>query len=337
MIACFPGGGKTVAAILRVVSDSPAPAGKKPVVVCLVGPTAAGKTDVAMHLVERFPFDIISVDSAMVYRHMNIGTAKPPTDVLARAPHRLVDILDPWESYSAGQFREDALREIEDIFAAGRLPLLVGGTFLYFRALEQGLADLPKADQAVRARIDARAEQVGWAAMHAALATLDPPTAARLKPTDRQRIQRALEVIELSGEKMSDLHARGVSAPAEYEFLRVALLPSDRNALHVRVEQRFDAMLEDGFVAEVERLRAMPLMSAECPSMRAVGYRQVWAYLEGRSDQSEATRQAVVATRRLVKRQLTWLRSEPVAAEFDCLQPDVSAQAGHFVAGQIAD
>jgi tRNA dimethylallyltransferase len=321
--------------ISRNRSDDSAPTGEKPVVVCLVGPTAAGKTEVAMHLAERFPFDIVSVDSAMVYRHMNIGTAKPSADVLARAPHRLVDILDPWESYSAGQFREDALREIDDICSAGRLPLLVGGTFLYFRALEQGLADLPQADQEVRARIDARAERFGWAAMHEELASLDPPTAARLKPTDRQRIQRALEVIELSGEKLSDLHTKQVSQPAEYEYLRVALLPSDRNELHERIAQRFDAMLEGEFVAEVERLREMPLMSAECSSMRAVGYRQIWACLEGRIGQSEATRQAVVATRRLVKRQLTWLRSEPGAAEFDCLQPDVAAQVGRFITGQI--
>jgi tRNA dimethylallyltransferase len=318
------------------MSESPAPAGKKPVVVCLVGPTAAGKTDVAMHLAGRFPFDIVSVDSAMVYRHMNIGTAKPPADVLARAPHRLVDILDPWESYSAGRFREDALREIEQIIAVGRVPLLVGGTFLYFRALEHGLAALPKADKEVRARIDLRAERIGWPAMHVELAILDPPTAARIKPTDRQRIQRALEVIELSGERMSELHTRSVSEPSKYEFLRVALQPSDRHVLHERVAQRFAVMLNDGFVAEVERLREMPHMSAESPSMRAVGYRQIWACLEGRIDQPEATRQAVVATRRLVKRQLTWLRSEPGVYEFDCLQPDVAARVGRLIAGHIA-
>jgi len=289
-----------------------------------------------MHLAGRFPFDIVSVDSAMVYRHMNIGTAKPSADVLARVPHRLVDILDPWESYSAGRFREDALREIDRIIGAGRLPLLVGGTFLYFRALEHGLAALPKADEEVRARIDLHAGQIGWPAMHAELAILDPPTAARIKPTDRQRIQRALEVIELSGERMSELHTRSVSEPSKYEFLRVALQPSDRHVLYERVAQRFAAMLNDGFVAEVEHLREMPHMSADSPSMRAVGYRQIWACLEGRIDQPEATRQAIVATRRLVKRQLTWLRSEPGASEFDCLRPDVSAQAERFIAGHIA-
>ncbi|MAF84865.1 MAG: tRNA (adenosine(37)-N6)-dimethylallyltransferase MiaA [Gammaproteobacteria bacterium] len=310
--------------------------GKKPVVVCLLGPTAAGKTDVALHLVEHFPFDIVSVDSAMVYRYMNIGTAKPSADILARAPHRLVDILDPWETYSAGRFREDALNEIERIQAAGRFPLLVGGTFLYFRALEHGLAALPAADAAVRAQIDARAEREGWAALHAELASRDPLTAVRIKSTDRQRIQRALEVIELTGERLSDLHARSEAVPADFEFLRVALLPSDRKVLHDRVAQRFDTMLADGFVAEVEQLRSMPRMTADRPAMRAVGYRQIWACLEDQYDQQEAVRRAVVATRRLVKRQLTWMRSAPGAAEFDCLQSDVSGQVRRFIADRFA-
>ena len=318
------------------LADLPAPAGKKPVVVCLVGPSAAGKTDVAMHLAERFPFEIVSVDSAMVYRHMNIGTAKPTADILTRVPHRLVDILAPGETSSAGQFRIDAVREIAGIFAAGRLPLLVGGTFLYFRALEQGLADLPSADEEVRARIDARAKRVGWAALHAELAKRDAPTAARIKPTDRQRIQRALEVIELTGKRLSDIHVNSVSMPANFEFLRVALLPSDRKALHDRVARRFDAMLENGFVAEVEKLRAMPQMTAACPSMRAVGYRQIWAHLDGQYDRPEAARRAVVATRRLVKRQLTWLRSGPGAFEFDCLEPNVAAMIGQWIAKNVS-
>ncbi len=308
---------------------------RKPVVFCLVGPTAAGKTAAAMHLAERFGFDIVSVDSAMVYRHMNIGTAKPTAEVLAKMPHRLVDILDPWETYSAGRFRQDALREIEQIFAAGRLPLLVGGTFLYFRALEQGLAALPVADDKVRAQIDARAEQVGWPAMHAELAAQDPPIAARIKPTDRQRIQRALEVIELSGERMSDLQRKSTATPANFEFVHLALLPSDRLVLHQRVAQRFEEMLDSGFVEEVEQLRAMAPMNAGCTSMRAVGYRQVWAHLDGEYDLPEAARRAVVATRRLVKRQLTWLRSAPEAADFDCLQTDVAALIGDYVAGRL--
>lgn len=314
---------------------SQTPQRKRPVVVCLVGPTGAGKTAVAMHLAERFPFELVSVDSAMVYRHMDIGTAKPPADVLARAPHRLIDILDPWETYSAGRFRDDARRAIEQIFAAGRLPLLVGGTSLYFRALEHGLAALPTANPEVRAQIDARAARLGWPALHAELATLDPPSAARIKPADRQRIQRALEVIELTGKRLSDLHRTGAAAPGAFEFLRVALLPSARPVLHERIAQRFTAMLDAGFVAEVERLRAMPRMTAQCSSMRAVGYRQIWAHLDGHIDQPEAMRRAIVATRRLVKRQLTWLRSAPSVADFDCLQPDVSAQVGRYIAGRI--
>ncbi len=305
---------------------------RKPPIVCLVGPTAAGKTAVAMHLVERFPFDIVSVDSAMVYRYMNIGTAKPSAEVLARVPHRLVDILDPWETYSAGRFCDDATAQIERIFAAGRWPLLVGGTFFYFRALEHGLAEMPAANNEVRARIDARAERIGWPAMHAELAVRDSLTATRIKPTDRQRIQRALEVIELAGERLSDLHGKPIVAPTRFEFLHVALLPSDRRVLHDRIAGRFESMLADGFLTEVEQLQAMPQMNADCPSMRAVGYRQLWAHLAGEFDQAEAARRAVVATRRLVKRQLTWLRSEPAAVQFDCLQPKVAAQVGRYVA-----
>ncbi len=310
-------------------------AANHPLVVCLVGPTAAGKTGVALHLAARLPFDIVSVDSAMVYRHMNIGTAKPPPDVLATAPHRLVDILDPWETYSAGRFRRDALREIDAIVAAGRVPLLVGGTFLYFRALERGLAALPAADAAVRADIDARAAVAGWPAQHARLARLDPPTAARIGPNDRQRIQRALEVIELSGQRLSDLRRTAAARPPEFEYLRLALVPSERRALHERIALRFERMLGDGFVAEVERLRAMPNMNAECPSMRAVGYRQLWGFLDGQCDREEAARRAVVATRRLVKRQLTWLRGESGMVEFDCLRDDVAEQVMRRVAAHV--
>jgi len=311
------------------------PACKKPVVVCLVGPTAAGKTEVAIRLTGRFPFDIVSVDSAMVYRGMDIGTAKPPAEVMLKVPHRLVNILDPWEAYSAGRFCEDATREIHEIIAAGRVPLLVGGTFLYFRALEYGLADLPAADDELRARIDARAGQIGWAALHAELAIRDPATADRIKPTDRQRIQRALEVMALTGDRLSDLHAKSPETPDEFEFRHVSLLPADRQVLHERVARRFDTMLDSGLVAEVERLRALPQMTAACPSMRAVGYRQIWEYLDGRFDRPEAVRRAVVATRRLIKRQLTWLRSGPADAQFDCLSPDVSMRVEKFIAGLI--
>ncbi|MDH3978106.1 MAG: tRNA (adenosine(37)-N6)-dimethylallyltransferase MiaA, partial [Gammaproteobacteria bacterium] len=308
------------------MSDQSERSGNLPLVVCLSGPTAAGKTAVALELVKRFPFEIISVDSAMVYRHMNIGTAKPEPEVLARAPHKLVDILDPWETYSAGQFCEDARREINGILARGHIPLLVGGTFLYFSALEQGLADLPAADADVRESIDRRAADIGWPALHSELAELDPPTAARLKPADRQRIQRALEVIELTGVRLSDLHKASPERAADYEFMRITLSPADRPKLHARIEQRFSQMLAAGFLEEVESLRKMSPMSAASPSMRSVGYRQIWAHLDGETDLDEAIRRAVVATRRLVKRQLTWMRSLPAAADFDCLQPDVADQ-----------
>ena len=312
-------------------------ASRKPVVFCLVGPTAAGKTDVAIRLADRYPVDIVSVDSALVYRHMNIGTAKPTAALLNKYPHRLVDICDPWETYSAGRFRQDALNEIDAMLAQGRIPLLVGGTFLYFRALQQGLADLPTADMDLRAAIDARAEQAGWPALHAELRHRDPETADRIKSTDRQRIQRALEVIELTGERLSELQARHPANSAPYEFVQIALLPSDRAVLHERVETRFDAMLEQGFIAEVEDLRDMPDMHSGCTSMRSVGYRQLWSYLDGETGLNEARRQAIVATRRLVKRQLTWLRGEPVQATFDCLEAKVASRVAAFFSQRIAD
>lgn len=306
----------------------------RPLVVCLAGPTAAGKTEVAAELVQRFPFEIISVDSALVYRYMNIGTAKPGPDVRAVAPHRLIDIRDPWQRYSAGEFCADARALIADIHARGRLPLLVGGTMLYFRALQQGLAPLPTADQALRDELDRRAARFGWPALHAELAALDPTAARRIKPTDRQRLQRALEVIHLTGEPISRLQR--VAGPAsDFEFLRVALLPSDRTALHQRIEARFFAMLDAGFVAEVEGLRAMPEMNAECTSMRAVGYRQLWSHLDGEVDLRRATQNAIVATRRLAKRQLTWLRGESGGLEFDCQAANVAVAVADAIAPHL--
>lgn len=307
----------------------------RPLVVCVAGPTAAGKTDVAVELVHRFPFEIISVDSALVYRHMNIGTAKPGPGVLSAAPHRLIDIRDPWERYSAGEFCTDARELIADVHARGRLPLLVGGTMLYFRALQQGLAPLPTADQAVRDELDQRAARDGWQALHAELAALDPIAARRIKPTDRQRLQRALEVIRLTGQPISRLQRVAPAAP-DFEFLRVALVPSDRAALHRRIETRFFAMLDAGFVEEVERLRGMPEMNGECTAMRAVGYRQLWSHLDGDVDLSRATQNAIVATRRLAKRQLTWLRSEPGGLEFDCQASNVAVAVADAIAPQLA-
>jgi len=317
------------------VSELEMAANARPLVVCVVGPTAAGKTDVAISLAQRFPCEIVSVDSAMVYRHMDIGTAKPTADILAIAPHHLIDIRDPWEAYSAGQFCADARELIEDIQRRGRIPLLAGGTFLYFHALQHGLAPLPAADAALREELDKRAEREGWPALHAELVALDPLAAERIRPTDRQRLQRALEVITLTGETLSTLQQVEADVP-DYEFLRVALVPSDRAGLHARIEVRFAAMIAAGFIAEVEALRTLPEMNAACPAMRAVGYRQIWSYLAGDISRDEAARTAVVATRRLAKRQLTWLRSAPGALEFDCLLTSVAERVVDEVAPRIA-
>lgn len=278
-----------------------------------MGPTASGKTRLAIELVERGPFDIISVDSGMVYRGMDIGTAKPDADTLARAPHRLIDIRDPAEAYSAADFRGDALREMAAITARGRVPLLVGGTMLYFRVLLEGLAELPEADAVVRARLDAEAAALGWPALHARLAEVDPVTAARLKPNDSQRLQRALEVWEVTGKPLSQWHAeQGPPEPPPYRFLQLAVAPPDRAVLHERIEQRFDQMLAAGFLAEVAALKARPDLHAGLPSMRAVGYAQAWAHLEGAFDAAEMRLRGIYATRQLAKRQYTWLRRFPV-------------------------
>ena len=250
------------------------PHGKLPKAIFLMGPTASGKTAVAVELVERFPVEIISVDSALVYRHMDIGTAKPDTETLARAPHHLIDIIEPTESYSAAQFRQDALRLMAEITARGNVPLLVGGTMLYFKALREGLNDLPQADPAVRAGLDAEAAERGWAALHAELARIDPETAARLKPTDSQRIQRALEIFRVSGRPMSAWLAEAGQGGVPYDIASLALVPGDRAVLHQRIAQRFDAMLDSGLIEEVKKLRERYALSLAMPSMRCVGYRR---------------------------------------------------------------
>jgi len=293
-------------------------ASEVPPVLCLAGPTAAGKTAVALELAERLPLDLISVDSAMVYRHMDIGTDKPDAATLRRHPHALIDIREPWESYSAGEFREDALRLIDDSHARGRLPLLVGGTLLYFRSLRQGLASLPAADAELRAQIDARGVREGWAALHAELAEVDPAAAARIAVGDRQRIQRALEVFHLTGEPLSELQSRSTSPPS-LRFRCVALVPGDRAQMYRRIDARFGQMLELGFEAELRRLFDMPQMHAGSVSMRAVGYRQLWRYVAGETPFARACEQARTATRRYAKRQLTWLRGEPDFAQVDSL------------------
>jgi len=291
----------------------------RPLVFCLLGPTASGKTALALALHERLPCDIVSVDSAQVYRGMDIGTAKPDAATLAHAPHRLVDILDPAEPYSAARFRSDALGAIAEIAGAGRLPLLVGGTMLYFRALLYGLAALPAADPDIRADIEREAEVRGWAALHRELSSVDPATAARLKPGDRQRIQRALEVYRLTGKPLSRLHGeRGDAAVAGVlaaDFPGVPVLmgiaPEDRGVLHDRIAQRFGHMLEQGLVEEVRRLRERGDLRPGMPSMRSVGYRQVWEFLDGRLGGQELADRGIIATRQLAKRQLTWMRSWP--------------------------
>ncbi len=274
-----------------------------------MGPTASGKTALAERIAHELPVELVSVDSALVYRGMDIGTAKPTT------PHRLVDILDPSEPYSAARFRDDALREIDDIHAAGRTPLLVGGTMLYFRALFRGLSELPPADSRVRAEIAERGERIGLEALHAELARVDPVAAARIHPNDPQRVQRALEVWQLTGKPISSLQQGGVGSVHDYRKLAVA--PADRAELHRRIEARFAVMLEQGLVDEVKSLRARGDLNADQPALRAVGYRQLWRHLDGDGTLDEAVRRAVFATRQLAKRQLTWLRKEPDVAWLD--------------------
>ena len=300
-----------------------------------MGPTASGKTEVAAGLREYFPFEIISVDSALVYRGMDIGTAKPDAGLLARAPHRLLDIRDPAEPYSAAEFREDALREMADITRLGKIPLLVGGTLLYFRALEQGLSDMPQADPDVRARLEREAEEVGWATLHARLAQVDPQAATRIHANDPQRIQRALEVYELTGQPISVFHGSGRSADFPYRAIKLVLAPANRELLQARIEARFRQMLDAGFVDEVRTLCGRGDLDAGLPAMRAVGYRQVRAWLAGETDYGEMIRQAVIATRRYAKRQLTWLRGEADATWFDAENPAVSSEICRFLQARL--
>lgn len=293
-------------------------------VICLMGPTAAGKTALAMRLVEEANAAIISVDSGMIYRGMDIGTAKPSPAELQRAPHRLIDILDPAQAYSAAQFRTDALAAIEAVLADGRVPLLVGGTMLYYKVLRDGLSELPEADPAIRARLDAEAARLGWPALHARLQAVDPLAAARIPPGDSQRLQRALEVWEQTGRTLSDWHAQPRdAAPLPYDLRWLALAPPDRAELHARIARRFDQMLADGFIDEVAALKARGDLHLGLPSMRAVGYRQVWQYLAGEFDRDELRLRGIAATRQLAKRQLTWLRSFPDLTWLDPADDDL--------------
>ncbi|MEQ8035849.1 tRNA (adenosine(37)-N6)-dimethylallyltransferase MiaA [Xanthomonas sp. WHRI 6106] len=298
------------------------PADRRPLAIALMGPTASGKTALALEAAQRWDGEIVSVDSALVYRGLDIGAAKPDAGMRAAVPHHLIDLRDPWQVYSAAEFAADARKAIDDIVARGKLPILAGGTGLYFRALLEGLSQLPEADPTVRASIAAEAEQLGWAGLHAQLAHVDPVAAARIHATDPQRIQRALEVYRVSGRPISYWQALPPGPRLPVRVLKVVLAPCERAVLHARIEHRLDAMLAQDFLAEVRQLRALPQMQAvaaplDLPAVRAVGYRQAWEYLDGAGSLSEFRDKAVQATRQLAKRQLTWLRGELDARWFD--------------------
>ncbi|MBL4833413.1 MAG: tRNA (adenosine(37)-N6)-dimethylallyltransferase MiaA [Pseudomonas sp.] len=311
---------------------------RTPPVICLMGPTAAGKTDLALHLAKRLPCELISVDSALIYRGMDIGTAKPDADTLARCPHHLVDILDPAEQYSTALFRRDAQQLIGDITARGRIPLLVGGTMLYFKALNEGLASMPAADPEIRQQIEQLAERDGWGVVHSSLAAVDPQAAARIHPNDPQRLQRAYEVYLLTGISLSEWHRRqsvekaaakdSGSSFLPYTILHMAVAPRERSILHTRIAARFEAMMKQGFLAEVEALHARSDLGPALPSVRAVGYRQLWDYFDGKLSLDEAVERGVIATRQLAKRQMTWLRGWQAEIDwFDSLDPNRFDQA----------
>lgn len=300
-----------------------------------MGPTASGKTEVAVSLCKRFPFDIISVDSALVYRGMNIGTAKPDADTLRRMPHRLIDIRDPEQSYSAGEFVRDARAEMQGIVARGRIPLLAGGTMMYFRALTEGIAELPAADEAIRAEIDALAEAMGWPAVHTELQKVDPVAAQRINPNDSQRLQRALEVFRISGKPLSEWQGEAQAPPDDIDYVRIGLVVEPRSILHERIAARLERMLADGFIDELRRLRQRPGLERESPAMRSVGYRQFWAYLDGEISLEEARDRALYATRQLAKRQLTWLRSEKSVFPVDALEANLIDTISTFLVKQL--
>jgi len=297
-----------------------------PPAILLMGPTASGKTAVAMELARNFPVELISVDSAQVFRDMAIGTAKPDAETLKAYPHHLIDLISPEEAYSAARFRQDALALMDEIIARGKIPLLVGGTMLYFKTLLEGLAELPQACPKTRMDIDSQADAHGWPAVHAELAQVDPETAARLHPTDSQRIQRALEVFRLSGRPMSALFAESQQQKPPYDFLSLGLLPSDRAVLHARIAERFDAMLKAGLEEEIVELRAKYCLHLNLPSMRCVGYRQVWEAMDGIIPREEMRDRGIFATRQLAKRQITWLSNTLKPQVFDCLAPDLPEQ-----------
>lgn len=289
---------------------SPGENENSPFAIAIMGPTATGKTDLAIELVKHFPCEIISVDSALVYRGMDIGSAKPTAAELAVAPHHLIDIREPEQTYSAADFRTDCLALMEDITSRGKIPLLVGGTMLYYKALQEGLSPLPSADKAVREKLEADAQHLGWDAMHQRLMEVDPVAAERIHKNDPQRVQRALEIFEITGTPMSELWAQQASEKLKFNLIKIVLFPEDRAMLHQRIELRFKKMVENGFIEEVEDLKKYQHVSLDLPSMRAVGYRQVLEYLDGVYDHAEMINRGIYATRQLAKRQITWLRKE---------------------------
>lgn len=301
-----------------------------PPAIFIMGPTASGKTNLAVELINHFPIEIISVDSALIYKEMNIGTAKPDKATLEKAPHRLIDFLDPSQAYSAADFRRDALREMQQITDSGKLPVLVGGTMLYYRALENDLAKLPSANPDIRKKIDQQAKEHGWNNLHERLKEVDPASATRIHPNDSQRIQRALEVYEITGKNLTTLHKAAKHSALPYRLLKIALVPDNREWLRARAALRFDQMIEDGFMDEIQRLFDRRDLNPDLPSMRCVGYRQAWSYLNGNIDFNEMKKRAIVATRQLAKRQMTWLRSEREVSRYDAQLYDLSSIIGEI-------
>lgn len=295
-----------------------------PPAIFIFGPTASGKTGLAIKLMEHFPIELISVDSALIYKDMDIGTAKPTADELEKAPHRLISFLDPAESYSAADFRNDALREMAEITAKGKIPVLVGGTMLYFRALENGIAEMPQADPAVREKLTEEAEKIGWDGLHQRLFEIDPVAGKRIHPNDQQRIQRALEVFEVSGKTLTSFQQQGSEQKLPYRLMKIALIPEQREWIRELAAIRFEQMLEAGFIDEVKALRDRGDLNLNCPSMRCVGYRQAWQYLEGELDYEAMKERAVIATRQLAKRQMTYMRSEPNISEYGARDYDLN-------------
>ena len=298
-----------------IIQSAPRP--NAPKAIFIMGPTASGKTDLAVECVKQFSCEIISVDSALVYKHMDIGTAKPDVSVLQQAPHKLINIIEPTEAYSAANFRADALAEMAKIVSKGRVPVLVGGTMLYYKSLQEGLSMLPSAEPEVRERLEQEAKEKGWEHMHQRLSEVDPQSAERIHPNDPQRIQRALEVYQVSGKTLTELWQQQQSTQLPYEVIKIALVPEDRENLKERIARRFHIMLELGFIDEVKALKARGDLNSAMPSMRCVGYRQVWDYLDGKMDYDTMVEKAIIATRQLAKRQMTWLRKEQKCNFFD--------------------